>query len=197
MSRVALVATPGVSNTSILEAFNLFPKLPIELQLTIWNFAIPESHVIAVKVSSPGTVYEKEFIYETAQELTQSLEKAAKNLVLSCDSKVSSLLSACKISREAILKTYGAQIPLSDGGLLRFDGDQDTILLYHDTKSVPILPGYEMAPTDCPDYKSIFSGVKNLALQAAYFLDVEKEETAWALSQFESLVNVMPFTVYI
>lgn len=192
MPQAASATASRVSEGSILEAFDLFPKLATELQLTIWEFAIPEPRIIAIKISSPDTVYEKGFIYETAQELTQSLENAANNLVLSSDSEVPSLLSACKSSREVILRTYEAQIPLSDRALLRFDGNQDTILLYHDVKSVPFLPGYEMAPIDYPNYRSIFSNVKNIALHITYFMDVEKDETVWALSHFKSLVNIIP-----
>lgn len=84
----------GFTNVTLnaIKSFNLFPKLPIELQIAIWELAAPDP-VPEVCIAWPTFVY---LNYPDTEQLTGPL------LV---DTAWSAVTHACRTAREALLRS--------------------------------------------------------------------------------------------
>jgi len=92
------------------EAFVLFPKFPVELQVEIFKHNIPEPQILTVQFRPPAS--------------------RRGHARFSTHTKPSPLLITCKASRAAILMVYKACIEMGDSDRkIRFDGVNDTIHL--------------------------------------------------------------------
>jgi len=104
----------------------------------------------------------------------------------------SGLLGASKTSREVLLKHWDGQISLNHGGIIRFNRNHDTILLYDNGKrgTMLALPGVIGNPQSHRNYKKMFSDVKTLALDA-YDMERATEDRIWLISQFPGLQTLI------
>ena len=164
-----------------LAAFTFFPELPTELQLTIWEYAIPTRQIIPIEVF--GYRRSRGYLgwwghYERDRFRTKV--------------RASGLLGACKLSRETILKRYNVCIE-SGSRKIRLDGTKDLVLLY--SKSCPrgvmppLLPWLwrKSRKDEQYDYVRKFSGIKHLAIDWFQHHCWGPIVRAYILSHFESL----------
>jgi 2EXR family len=164
-----------------LAAFTLFPELPLELQLTIWEYAIPAPQVIPIEV----------FGYGRSRGWLGLFGRYERDRFRS-KVPTSGVLRACKLSRETILKTYNVCIE-SGSRKIRLDGTKDIVLLYSkpDSRGLmpPLLPWLwrQSGKDKHYDYVRIFSGIKNLAIDRFQNLCWGPIVRAYILSHFESL----------
>ncbi|PMD60849.1 uncharacterized protein K444DRAFT_381764 [Hyaloscypha bicolor E] len=98
-----------------LTEFTLFPKLPVELQIKIWKYAIPPPRLVRVNVR-------RRFPFSLGL------------VCFSTNTPVPGLLGACKTSRETILKVYTTCIK-SRNRMIRMDGDKDVLVLFSSSDS--------------------------------------------------------------
>jgi hypothetical protein len=95
------------------------------------------------------------------------------------------------------LKVYRSIIE-SKGGKIRFDGDNDTILL-HGEEHLSIkdqllgCPGstYSWPARTLRNYTSLFAGVKTLAWSENQFYSIPMDDRSWLVSQFRSLEKLI------
>ena len=96
------------------KTFTCFPKLPLELQREVWKYAIPKLQAIKIRVHNDNID-----------------GNTTLPLRFSTDTHPSGLLSACKISREEILKVYKICIETKGHARkIRFDGEMVTVILH-------------------------------------------------------------------
>lgn len=75
-----------------LETFTLFPKLPIELRLKIWKYALPNSRVVEVMLSGDGSQRQGHMLYIFRSTASQEFSTW--------------LLKTCQTSRKVFLESY-------------------------------------------------------------------------------------------
>jgi hypothetical protein len=96
------------------QTFTCFPKLPLELQREVWKYAIPKLQAIKIRVHNDNID-----------------GNTTLPLRFSTDTHPSGLLSACKISREEILRVYKICIETKGHARkIRFDGEMVTVILH-------------------------------------------------------------------
>ena len=94
--------------------FTCFPKLPLELQREVWKYAIPKPQAIKIRVHNDNID-----------------GNTTLPLRFSTDTHPSGLLSACKVSREEILRVYKICIETKGHARkIRFDGEMVTVILH-------------------------------------------------------------------
>ncbi|KAE8450222.1 hypothetical protein EG329_006649 [Mollisiaceae sp. DMI_Dod_QoI] len=203
------VPVSGMSDASLgdsgqLGSFHVFPNLPTEMQLKIWEEAIPkESRIIVIKVSATKTVYDEKCMkaemisaqgrWNEGCFYDRELQMAINNLQLWSPNAPSVLFGICQTSRSAILGQLKACVPLSHGGKVYFNNERDIIVINSGTslpgRQFPTLPGFPTLPQLNPRYPDIFKNVKKLALEPSNFklglMDISM--CSWFLQQFPSL----------
>jgi hypothetical protein len=145
-----------------LAAFTFFPELPTKLQLTIWEYAIPESQIIPIEV----------FGYRRSRSYLRwwgHYERDRFRTKISA----SGLLGAFKSSRETILKRYNVCI---ESGAIRL---------------LPWLWGNSRKDKH-NDYVRKFAGIKHLAIDWFQDHCWGPIVRAYILSHFESLEKREP-----
>jgi hypothetical protein len=96
------------------QTFTCFPKLPLELQREVWKYAIPKLQAIKIRVHNDNID-----------------GNTTLPLRFSTDTHPSGLLSACKVSREEILRVYKVCIETKGHARkIRFDGEMATVVLH-------------------------------------------------------------------
>jgi hypothetical protein len=120
------------------------------------------------------------------------MEKAARGIALSTNTKSPGVLFACQNSRSEALKHYTRCFDLNGGKKTRFDPTGDTVLISHTAKLfLPPLPHVVGQPDLCPDFGSLFPGAEMLALSGFDVAVGGIEEIESLLSQFTSLKTLV------
>ncbi|KAE9380074.1 hypothetical protein N431DRAFT_309705, partial [Stipitochalara longipes BDJ] len=109
--------------------FTVFPKLPAELQLKMWKYAIPGPRIIKLKTHVPDWLMEERESYPDDYDWAADQAAAVRDLEFSTDTKPCGLFGACSASRKVILRVYQSVVVSKGGKKIRFDGDNDSILL--------------------------------------------------------------------
>ncbi|CZR51646.1 uncharacterized protein PAC_01523 [Phialocephala subalpina] len=159
----------GVQLSDPPPAFGRFPDLPKELQLNVWEEAVPKGRLIVIQVAST-------------------------NKLISTNTPPA-VFKVCKASREVALGQLTSYIPLSGGARLHFDSNQDRILIDPLTAGIsqfPVLPILENIIRLNPRFTSIFKDVKNLSIPAGTFaLLVDRFAYLQQFPSLETLVFIM------
>jgi hypothetical protein len=122
-------------------------------------------------------------------------DAAVESLDFSTDTKPCGVLGACKASRVKILSVYRSVIESKGGKKIRFDGENDIILL-HGAEHLAIekrllgCPGTRerSSPAKFRDYTRVFTGVKTLTWSEPHYLSTTRKlESLWMISQFTSV----------
>ena len=161
-----------------LTEFTLFPKLPAELQIKIWKYAIPPPRLVRANVR-------RRFPFSLG------------SVCFSTNTPVPGLLGACKTSREAILKMYTTCIKTRNR-MIRMDGDRDVLVLFNSSDSFSREP-FRFQPLPwildramLSSHVAMFSGVKSMATPNYVFTDRSPSDQWWLLSQFQALERFFP-----
>jgi hypothetical protein len=122
------------------------------------------------------------------------MRKTRHGLILSTHSERPTLLLVKVESREAILEVYKGEIESKGGRKIRFDVENDTILLENRCNMGlhnPIEAMHQsMIPRSlysCPAYRKMFTSIKNLAVDESLLCRMIEGYEGWSFSQFESL----------
>jgi hypothetical protein len=164
-----------------LAAFTFFPELPTELQLTIWEYAIPAPRGIPIEV----------FGYKRSPDILGLFGHYERDRFRT-KVQPSGLLGACKLSRETILKRYNVCIE-SGSRKIRLDGMNDIVLLYSKPSKRMVMPRllpwlWTQAGKDKRyDYVRKFEGIKQIAFDPFQRLFWGPMVEAYIVSHFESL----------
>jgi hypothetical protein len=130
---------------------------------------------------------EKREIYPDDYDWAADQAAALRDLEFSTDTKACGLFGDCTASREIILGVYQSVVDSKGGKKIRFEGDNDTILLCTG-KSCQLVQSLfgeiGNAVRRCRDYTSVFSGIKRLVwTQREYFALFR---SSWLIAQFPS-----------
>lgn len=102
--------------------------------------------------------------------------------------KPSGLFGACQFSRQVILQTHNTTIECS-GRTIRFDGAKDVIMIRPELQI-----GYrEPNPYETLDLTKIFSGIRNLAIEARGIHSTDHTPKPWLIAQFPDVKVVTSF----
>jgi hypothetical protein len=165
-----------------LAAFTFFPELPTELQLIIWEYAIPTRQIIPIEV----------FGYRCFRGFLRLFGRYERRDRFRTEFPAPGLLGACKLSRETILKRYNVCIE-SGSRKIRLDGTKNWVLLYSKPglRGVmpPLLPWLwkQYRKDKQYDYVRKFSGIKHLAIDEFQHHCWGPVVRAYIFSHFESL----------
>lgn len=175
-----------------LTEFTLFPKLVVELQLKIWKYAIPGPRVIELKTHVPDWLMDEHLRYRNDYDWAADQTAALQALEFTTNTTPCGLLGACVTSRKVILEVYQSVVASKGGRMIRFDGNNDAILLNTEERrrmdQSPLgSPG--MAWPGGRDYSSIFSGIKRLIWFETQFWACHNN--LWVLAQFQSLKELV------
>jgi 2EXR family len=207
-----MTSTTSIGEAVALTSFTLFsdPRFPAEMRRKVWEMAIPPPRLVKIKVTTRGIVFDPN--YDAATWYPKPKMKKTRNgLILSTHSEPPILLSVNAESREAVLEVYKGEIESRGGRKIRFDAENDIILLenrcnmgLHDPiKELlpqPLYVNQPMIPRNlesCPAYHKMFASIKNLAVDEGLNYGKIQGYEGWSLSHFESLENVfimMTFT---
>jgi hypothetical protein len=177
------------SSATALTEFKLFPKLPTELRLKVFEYAIPtskkgEKRVIRVIPFMEGSLpYDFKVTFKIQK---RSGERRVRGTLTSTKIYDIGLLGACKESRQVFLKAFENCPSLStiDGGIIRFH--QDTYIYLQELSSFTIVDGFVTAmrtlgalgalnsSSTTSTTSPVFNGIKRLAL------DGQSWELAWS-----------------
>ncbi|KAN0119451.1 hypothetical protein V8E51_001659 [Hyaloscypha variabilis] len=161
----------SISNPNTLE-FTVFPELLAE--------------DMELKAHAPRWLMEKREIYPDDYDWAADQAAALRDLEFSTDTKACDHFGGCTAAREIILGVYQIVVESKGGKKIRFDGDNDTILLCT-RKSCQLgqSPFGEIGnAVRCRDYTNIFSGMKRLIwTQREYFALFR---SSWVVAQFPS-----------
>ncbi|PMD27886.1 hypothetical protein NA56DRAFT_696904 [Hyaloscypha hepaticicola] len=126
--------------------FKLFPRLATELQLKIWQLAIPEPRIVQHFIGS------------------------GSNVVLSTNSKNPGILFACKTSREVALSRLSECLDLGTKQT-RFDPANDTMCIYELFGNPPhtlLLPAHVSPQGPLVQGIHKFAGIQRLIISLGF-----------------------------
>lgn len=83
-----------------LDKFELFPKLPVELQLKIWGFAMPGPRLVEVRFKRDARYHQHKFFNDFPVRFSENPFDGHLN------SQSQTLLHVCKQTRYEVQKTY-------------------------------------------------------------------------------------------
>jgi len=178
--------------SSCADKFTNFLKLPAELQQMIWKHAIPGPRIIKLKTHVPDWLTVQHDSYPDDYDWSADQAAALRDLEFSTDTKPCGLLGACSASRKIILRVYQSVVESKGGKKIRFDGENDVILLCtggnRRMNQSPLGAMGNAVPAQ-RDYSSVFSGIKRLMLLERQFEACEVN--FWLLAQFRSLKELL------
>jgi hypothetical protein len=133
------------SSATALTEFKLFPKLPTELRLKVFKYAVPTSKKGEKRVIRVIPLMKSSWLWGSriAFKIRKPTEEGrARGTLTSSEIYDIGLLGACKESRQVFLKAFENCSSLStiDGGIIRFH--QDTYIYLHELSSFPIFDGF-------------------------------------------------------
>lgn len=185
------------SSATALTEFKLFPKLPTELRLKVFEYAIPTSKKGEKRVIRVIPFMEGSLPYDfkvTFKILKKSGEGQVRGTLTSTEIYDIGLLRACKECRQAFLKAFENCPSLStiDGGIIRFH--QDTYIYLQELLSrFTIFDGFVTAMRTLGALNSssttstsspVFNGIKRLAL------DGQSWELLWSCDLHIHLIRL-------
>jgi hypothetical protein len=200
-----MTSTTNIGESVALTSFTLFsdPRFPVEMRRKTWKMAIPAPRLVKIKVTTPGVVFGPNY-HATTWFPKSKMGKTRDGLIFSSHSEPPILLSVNAESREVILEVYKGEIESKGGRKIRFDAENDTIVLENRCNmglhnpidenrwSPPYLsePATPKSLDRCPAYHKMFASIKNLAVDEGLISGKIWRYEGWSFSHFESLENI-------
>ena len=164
-----LATTPAEDKPRV--GFHFFSKLPTELQLKVWKFALPAPRIVQLRlVANPKeqTQYPLSKQRQSSSDTPDKVpsQKRQSHYYIQADINLSPLLATCKRSRQIMLEHYNHCVESKGDWKLYIDAEEDWVIL-NDTVMSILFNGDTRMHSVVQD---ALKGLKKLVVSSGKFL---------------------------